>query len=159
MILCEVYDFEPNQLSTLNQTQNVLIIDLTVDHLQHFQVLIHQIQLHTVVEEVWEFVMTEVKLCEFERRFSIFEPIITDHVSLCLINITVDQCQVSQLTQLRQSRVDQVKETQDGDRVRWQVESLQGADLGDRGEDEALRGCDQGALEGELHDRDTVETE
>lgn len=62
--------------------------------------------------------MTEVKLCEFERRFSIFEPIITDHVSLCLINITVDQCQVSQLAQLRQSRVDQVKETQDGDRVR-----------------------------------------
>ncbi len=61
--------------------------------------------------------MTEVKLCEFERRFSIFEPIITDHVSLRLINITVDKCQVSQLTQLGQAGVDQVKESENSDRV------------------------------------------
>ena len=62
--------------------------------------------------------MTEVKFCEFKRRFSIFEPIITDHVSLRLINITVDQCQVSQLTQLGQPGVDQVKESENSDRVR-----------------------------------------
>lgn len=103
--------------------------------------------------------MREIKISEFERCPSIFEPVITDHVCLRLVNIAVDQSQVSEVSQLGQPRVDQVQETQDSDRVRGQIESLQGADLGDSREDEALRGGDQGALEGQLHDWDSVETQ
>ena len=59
-----------------------------------------------------QFIVTQVECSHSEETLTILKPVITHHVCLRLINITVEKCESLEAPELRGLRICQMKKTQ-----------------------------------------------
>ena len=69
--------------------------------------------------------MTQVEFLQPEGALTVLKSIITDHVGLRLVDITVEEDKGLEVSEFRGLRVNQMKETENSDRVATEVQGLE----------------------------------